>query len=169
MSEARNDTRSGVGGWVLAGLGAGLAAGAIFIVVEVIQATLLGSGPLGPLRLIGAIILGMESLPPPPVASAATAVPVGLIVHFTLSAIFGVMFGAAVGSVGALRRSRGALIAAATVSGFLLWLVNFNVIAPLVFPWFGMVNQLVQFILHTFFFGLPLGLLLAPRAGGEEE
>jgi hypothetical protein len=167
MSEARSENQSGVGGWVLAGLGAGLGAGAIFIVVEVIQAALLGAGPLGPLRLIGAIGLGMESLPPPPVAAVGTVVPVALLIHFTMSALYGVGFGATVGMVGVLRRSRSALIGAALVSGFLLWLVNFNLISPLVFPWFAMVNTLVQVILHTVFFGLPLGLLLAPRAGEE--
>ena len=169
MSAAREESGTGVGRWVTAGLIAGLIAGVIFIVVELIQAATIGPGLLGPLRLIGAIVLGMESLPPPPVAGVGTIVPVGLIVHFVLSAIYGVVFGAVVGGVGALRHSRGALVGAATVFGLALWIVNFYVIAPFVFPWFGMVNPLVQFIVHTFFFGTALGLLLAPRAGGERE
>jgi hypothetical protein len=65
--------------------------------------------------------------------------------------------------------SRGMLIGAATVYGFLLWIVNFYVIAIGLglFPWFSMPNPVVQFLAHTFFFGTAFGLFLAARVGNE--
>ncbi len=45
----------------------------------------------------------------------------------------------------------------------LLWLVNFYVVAPVLFPWFLMANPVVQFLAHTFFFGTVLGLSLGAR------
>lgn len=44
--------------------------------------------------------------------------------------------------------------------GLPLWLVNFYIIAPAVFPWFTNANPVVQFLAHTFFFGTALGIYL---------
>ncbi len=49
------------------------------------------------------------------------------------------------------------------IDGLLLWLVNFYVIAPVAFPWFGMADPVVQFIAHAFFFGTAPGSLLTWR------
>jgi hypothetical protein len=77
------------------------------------------------------------------------------------------MIGATALGEGALRDNRGALIGAATVFGLVLWLVNFYVIAPVLFPWFLMSPPPVQFLAHTIFFGTALGLLIASRTGRE--
>ena len=167
MSATQLDRESGAGKWITAGLVAGLLAGIAFIVFELVLAAVLTPSVFGPLRLISAIVLGKEALPPPPVASLGTVIPVGLILHFVLSALWGVIFGAAAGLIGALSNSRGALIVTASVFGLALWLVNFYVIAPIVFPWFGMTNPVVQFFAHTFFFGTALGLILAGRVRRE--
>lgn len=140
MSSMRQEPGAGIGRWSLAGLTAGLIAGVVFIVFELIQAAVLGPGPFGPLRLISALILGFGALPPPPVASLSTVIPVGLIVHFILSALYGVVFGGAVSLVGFLRSSRGALIATASIYGLLLWIFNFYIVAPVLFPWFTEAN-----------------------------
>ena len=119
--------------------------------------------------MVNATVLGLDALPPQPSIGIGTALPVALLVHFTLSAIFGVVFGTAAGSLSFLRSSRSLLIAAATAFGFGLWIVNFYVMAPILgWDWFAMANPVVQFIAHTFFFGLPVGLLLASRAEGDE-
>lgn len=83
--------------------------------------------------------------------------------------ILSILYAAVASLIGVLRENHTLLVGAATVAGFALWIGNFYVIAPFTFPWFGMVNPLVQFVVHTFFFGLPLGLLLASRSEGEEE
>lgn len=114
-------------------------------------------------------MLGAGALPPPPVASLGAVIPLGLIVHFILAAIYGVVFGAVVSFLGPLRSSRGVLVVAASIYGFLLWILNFYVIAPVLFPWFTQANPLVQFIAHTFFFGTALGLVLAGSLRKTED
>ncbi|MDQ4106740.1 MAG: hypothetical protein M3157_06170 [Actinomycetota bacterium] len=169
MSTTHLDTRSGTGTWAVAGLVAGLITGVVFLVFEMVVAGIMGPSAFGPARMIGAIGLGEGALPPQPTIGLATVLPVALIIHFINSAVYGAIFGVIAGLVGALRNSRWALIGAATVFGFALWIVNFYIIAPVAFPWFGMANPVVQFIAHTFFFGTVLGLLLASRTQGEEE
>lgn len=159
------DSNAGAGSWAVAGLVAGLIAGIVFLVFEMVVAALVAGGAFGPPRMIGAIALGQSALPGQPTVGLATALIAALIIHFILSAIYGTVFGAVAASVGFLRSSSGALIAAASVFGLLLWLVNFYVIAPILFPWFLMANPVVQFLAHTFFYGTALGLLLAGRRG----
>ena len=136
----------------------GAVAGIIFAMFEMIMAAILGDGFFMPLKMIGAIVLGQGALQ----ASypLVTAVLVGVIVHMTLSAIYGAVFAAVVSAIGALQGNRGALIGVATIFGFILWLVNFYAIAPVLFPWFLMANPVAQLLAHTFFFGTALGLLL---------
>ncbi len=169
MDEVRQESRSGIRSWTLSGLLAGLIGGLVFLVFEMVFAGIAGPSPFGPPRMIGAIALGQGALPPQSSIGIATVLPVALIIHFINSAIFGSIFGAIVGLTGALRRSRGALVGAATVFGLVLWIVNFYVIAPIAFPWFQSAAVPVQFVAHTFFFGTALGLLIALRAGGERE
>ena len=66
-------------------------------------------------------------------------------------------------AVPALRSSIGVLTTVGVAYGLVLWLVNFYVIAPAAFPWFGMANPVVQFIAHVFFFGAVLGYYLGNR------
>lgn len=160
----------------------GLVAGFVFIVFEVAVATVMGAGPLGPLKMIGAILLGQGGLqevssPLPALGKGLllrlgnplAVAGVGLLVHFLLSAFYGGTFGAATWLLRPLSRSRVALVASATAFGVLLWLVNFYVIAPLAFPWFTMANPVVQFLAHVFFFGTTLGLLFAWLAGTTQS
>ena len=133
---------------VIAGFLIGIVAGIIFAMFEMIVAALMGMGFFAPLRMISAIVLGEGALDPS--YSLGAAIVVGLIVHMMLSAVYGVIFGLVV-SGWALLRQRIWVVVVATVYGLLLWLVNFYIIAPVAFPWFGMADPLVQFIAHTFF------------------
>ncbi len=159
--------RSGVGAWVVSGGVTGMVAGIVFAIFEMVVAALMDQGFFMPLRMIAAIVLGEEALDPS--YALVTAALVGLAVHMALSALFGMVLAGGAGSVGALRESRFGLIAAATLFGLVLWLVNFFLIAPVLFPWFEMADQVVQFVAHTFFYGMPLGILLASiRSPGVE-
>ncbi|MDP9479105.1 MAG: hypothetical protein M3R38_26065 [Actinomycetota bacterium] len=166
----QRDAQSGVGKWVVTGAMRGILAGILFLAFEMLVAGIMGPSPFGPPRMIGATVLGQGALPmpQPPNVGLATVVPVALVVHFVLSAIYGAVFGAIASAIGVLCRSRGLLVVAASVFGLVLWLVNFYVVAPVLFPWFLMANPVVQFLAHTFFFGTALGLLLASRVGDEE-
>jgi uncharacterized membrane protein YagU involved in acid resistance len=139
----------------------GILAGIVFMVFEMVVAGIMESNPFAPPRMISAIALGDEALPMMPMIGLAAALPVAMIIHFILSAIYGGIFGAIAASIRALHTNRWVLIGAATAFGLLLWLVNFYVIAPVLFPWFLMASPVVQFLAHTFFYGTALGLLLA--------
>lgn len=167
MDATRLGARTETSGWILRGAVMGIAAGGVFLIFEMIVAGLMGQSAFGPLRMIAAVVLGEGALHMERTVDLATVVPVALAVHYTLSAVYGAVFGAITAELGALRNNRLVLIGAATVFGLLLWLTNFYVIAPLAFPWFSMADPFVQFMAHTFFFGTALGLSLAGRLGGR--
>ncbi|MBA2451610.1 MAG: hypothetical protein H0V47_00450 [Chloroflexia bacterium] len=145
-------------GWVTAGALMGAVAGVILAMFDVIMAWIMGNGFFMPLRMIGAIALGEEALEPS--YSLLTAGVVGLLVHMVLSIILGAIAGTVIAAVTLLQTNAVVLVIATTIFGFLLWIVNFFVIAPAAFEWFTMADDVVQFVAHTFFFGMALGLLL---------
>jgi hypothetical protein len=135
---------------------AGIVAGLVFAAFEmVVSAFMMGAGAFFmPLRMIGAIALGPETLEPS--YSLLTASFAGVIVHMILSVIYGLIFGAIATVLGGPM----AFVGIGTVFGFALWLINFYLIAPFAFPWFQEANPIVQFIAHTFVFGTVLGYFL---------
>jgi hypothetical protein len=86
----------------------------------------------------------------------------GNVVHLALSALFGFVYvqvNDRLAMADHLRHGRQALIG--VLYGALLWAVAFQVFARLWYPWLLQTNQLVQLVIHSVFFGLPLGLLYA--------
>ena len=45
--------------------------------------------------------------------------------------------------------------------GVLLWFVNFQIIARMVYPWVLQAPQFLQMAMHAAFFGFPLALMYA--------
>ena len=141
------------------GLVAGLVAGLVFSLLEMISASAMGMSALAPWRAFASIPLGQRALED---MAQSTALPVGIVVHFALSALFGLVYGRiSAGLSTAARRSwaRQALLGLAF--GAALYLVNFQLVARAAFPWFLAMNQPVQLALHALFFGVPLGLTMA--------
>jgi uncharacterized membrane protein YagU involved in acid resistance len=133
---------------VIGGLGAGL----VFVMMEMALVPTVGGGELwGPPRMMGAIVLGTDALPPPATFDAAI-VMVGLIVHFALSAVLGVIFAAAAAK---LRLSGAMAIAAGAVFGLIVYAVNFYGLTAL-FPWFAMARNAITIASHVVF-GAVLG------------
>ncbi len=161
MDTAEQGVQSQRSRWLVNGLAMGIVAGIIFAMFEMIMAAILGDGFFGPLRMIGAIVLGPDALVP--AYSLPVAALVGMVVHLVLSGIFGLIFGLIASSLRFVRASGLSLGISATIFGILLWMVNFYLIAPVAFPWFGMANPYVQFVSHAFFYGTALGLLLLAR------
>jgi uncharacterized membrane protein YagU involved in acid resistance len=126
----------------------------------IMNVLILGAPFFGPLRLISSIVLGTQALQPS--YPLATALIVGVIVHMILSSIYGVVF---VYLLSWLRQSNAAVILQliyGAIYGLALWVLDFLVIAPTLFPQFTNVNQFWNgFVAHTFFFGLVLGLYVA--------
>jgi hypothetical protein len=150
------------GAWTKYGATAGFIAGIAFAMFEMIMAVLLdgNSAFWNPLRMIAATVLGKEALSPD--YGLVTAAVTGMMVHMMLSVIFGIVLAIGIVVLPNLARSRGALIVAASLSGLLLWVVNFYVISPVAgWNWFpDMTEPLVQFVAHTFLFGTVLGLVI---------
>jgi hypothetical protein len=143
------------------GLAGGLVAGAVFALAQMLFAAAQGEPLSTPWAFFASILLGPQALAAP--FSLATFT-VGFVVHFVLSALFGLLWGATAKSVSrGIRDDWGAHAVASMIYGLLLWLVNFQVIARVVYPWFLGTSQLAQLALHALAFGLPLGLYLTAR------
>lgn len=149
-------TRTEVPWAIRQGAVAGVVAGVVFAAFEMIVSAIMMGLPAfwTPLRMIGAIALGPEAVDTS--SSLVAAGVAGLAVHVVLAAIYGAVFAALAGGL----RSGPAIIGLASAYGFVLWLLNFYVIVPAAFPWFGDANPMVQFVAHTFFFGSVLGFAL---------
>ena len=162
MATLQRQASADVGPWVKQGAVGGVIAGIVFAMFEMIMAAVLSGADafFMPLRMIGAIVLGMKALDPG--YSLVTAGMVGLMVHMMLSIMFGIIFAALVAYVPGLANSSLILIVAASVYGFALWIVNFYVIAHAAsWLWFpDKTNVAVQFVAHTIMFGTVLGLFL---------
>ncbi len=157
------------------GVGWGLLAGLLFAIVEMIGAAAMGASALSPWRAFASTVLGQRALEQTP---PGTTFIVGVVAHFVLSAIYGLVYAFANRLVSdETRRSYGREAALGLLFGIALYVVNFQVIARLVYPWFRNAPQLWQFILHTVFFGLPLALFITasersfalPRAAAAER
>jgi hypothetical protein len=140
---------------------AGLIAGLVFIVMEMVLVALVGGGsPLGPPAMISAIVLGPEVLPeqgtPPEFLT-------GQIVHFVLSVILAVIF---VLIVSRMALGTGALIGIGVVYGIVVYLVNFYGMTA-IYPWFAMARNAITFSSHIVFgavLGWSYGALRVGRA-----
>ncbi|MDP9386485.1 MAG: hypothetical protein M3Q48_00800 [Actinomycetota bacterium] len=121
---------------------AGALSGAAFIAVTMWFATTVGDPAKGPLMMISTIAKGDAAM------AAGTADPtVGVLVHLVLSVVFGMLFGL----IAPMLRTNAAVALAGTAYGALLYLVNFKLIAPLLFPIFGMANQPFELVVHIVF------------------
>lgn len=132
-----------------AAISAGLIAGAVFLVLEMLMVPLfLGGSPWDPPRMMAAIVLGERVLPMPgqtPAPMTASVVVAALAVHFALSTVYSVILSALIARVGA-----GAAIAAGIAFGVTLYIANFYGFTSL-FPWFAMARNWVSIFSHAVF------------------
>ncbi|MFO7177381.1 MAG: hypothetical protein DIU78_001665 [Pseudomonadota bacterium] len=140
------------------GVGIGVVAGVLFLVAEIVIGAARAS-PLSPFRFAASLSVGMPALVQMP---SGAAVLLGGLTHLLLSSIYGFVFAwlnenASAGVQGAFGRQT----ALGALFGLVLWLVNFQMIARALFPWFLEVPPLAQALAHVFAFGLPLGALYA--------
>lgn len=151
--------------WVLPGALTGVAAGMIFVTFQMVAATVVGADFLTPLGMAGAVVLGQGALDGShlPELTALAGLPVYVIASAACGAAFGTL-----SALGPVRRSRGALLVAATAFGALLWIADFALVARGALPQFPAANPAVQFVAYAFFFGTALGLMLGVRFRTEE-
>lgn len=141
------------------GLGFGMIAGIIFAMMEVAGAAFMGNPPMMPFRMFASVVLGQAAMETTPLAIAFV---VGGLAHLALSAAYGLIYGVINGRLSTPTQTGwGRQLAFGLAFGALIWLVNFQVIARVLYPWFLMTPQFLQMMMHAVFFGLPLALMYA--------
>lgn len=135
-----------------AAIWAGIIAGIVFMMLEmVLVATIGGGSPWGPPRMIAAMVLGKDVLPPP-ATFAFGPMMVAMMIHFMLSIILGVILGWAISR---WRMGLAAAVGAGVVFGLLVYFISFHVMTG-IFPWFAMARGGIAIFSHLMF-GLVLG------------
>lgn len=127
---------------------AGFAAGAVFLALELLMALMITGSAWGPPRMIAAIILGREVLPPPASFSLYVLL-VALGVHFMLSTIFGLIAGLLIAPFH-FDSSVGMASVAGAVFGLAVYLINFYGMTQF-FPWFAEARNWMSVLAHLVF------------------
>ena len=134
-------------GRVVRGVVGGAVSGVVFAAATMWFVASTGGPAVMPLRMISTIVLGDAAM-----GKGTTSPALGAVVHLVLSAAFGVAFGLVVRWL----RTNGTVALAGVLYGLLLYLVNFQVLARLLFTTFKMANQPFEVVVHVVF-----GILLA--------
>lgn len=147
---------------IKAAIWAGLIAGAVFMMLEMVLVGTIGGGsPWAPPRMIAAMVLGEGVLPPPAPFDLGIMV-VAMMIHLVLSVILAVVLGWAISH---WRLSLGAAVGVGLVFGLVIYVVNFYGMTA-AFPWFAMARNGISIFAHAMF-GLVLGwayhAIAAPR------
>lgn len=127
-----------------AALWAGLIAGLVFMTVEMAMLLMMGQSPWGPPRMMGAIILGRDVLPPPATFDMGV-MAAAMGVHLPLSVLYGLVF-----AILASRLTFWSAVAAGAVFGVVLYGVNFYAMTSF-FPWFAEARGMGSLIGHALF------------------
>lgn len=128
-----------------AAIWAGIIAGLIFMMLEMLMVSLFqGGSPWGPPRMIGAIILGKDVLPPPATFDFGVFM-VAMMLHLVLSVIYAVIIAYIVKNM-----SFAVALAVGAVIGLVIYFVNFYIMTG-IFPWFANARNWVSAFTHVAF------------------
>jgi hypothetical protein len=137
----------------------GLVAGIIFGVVQILGSLIGGFGAIMPFRMAAGIVLGQATME---TASPGAVIALGTLIHLVLAAVFGLLYGLLNARVPTPTQTDWGKQAGLGVAfGAVLWIVNFQIIARIFFPWFLEAPQFLQLLAHALVYGLPLGLMYA--------
>jgi hypothetical protein len=141
----------------------GMAAGVAMALAQLIAAIASGDGYL-PMRMAASVAFLEIAIHPLGMGGIGehTATAFGGPIHLALSAGFGLAYGALNAGLSMhVHRSWLAQIGLGLAFGLALYLINFQLVARVLYPWFLALDQPLQVAFHTLGFGLPLGLLYA--------
>lgn len=128
-----------------AALGAGIISGVVFLMYEMIMLPLfMGESPWAPPRMMAAIVMGRDVLPPPATFDFGILM-VAMMVHFVLAIIYAFIIAAIVQSQGI-----GLALGIGALAGLVLYLINFYIFTA-VFPWFAMARNWIGVTGHILF------------------
>lgn len=145
----------------------GLIAGVILMGASMVVAAIDGRSLAEPWRNAASIVMGSRALGGP--ATWGIFI-VGFVVHFLLSAVFGVIWGAIANRLTPWARDNFLLHGLAGIAyGFAIWVIDVRVIGLVVYPWIAQLPSLRGLLLHTLAYGLPLGWFMAMRLRPVEK
>lgn len=153
MTVSRDGVHSETHWW--AGAFAGIIAGVAFVMLEMALVRMVhGESPWGPPRMMAAMVLGKGVLPEPGIHApfSMSIIAVAMMVHMMLSIALGL-----IGAWLIHRFDWGQALAIGAVFGLAIYVVNFYLIAPAAFPWFGTARNATSAFSHAMF-GAVLGL-----------
>jgi hypothetical protein len=134
----------------------GLFGGVVLLIAQTIAAQLKHSSPAAPLRLTASLLLGPSALT---TRAVVPTVLVGVLLLAGLAVGYGALFGLVAGALPREDRTDAfRLPALGILWGFLVWLIGFQIIARVAFPWLLRESKFSELILHAFFYGLPMAL-----------
>ncbi|MBA3511119.1 hypothetical protein [Sphingomonas sp.] len=126
---------------------AAIIAGIAFMMLEMALVKMLqGQSPWGPPRMMAAMVMGKEVLPPPGTFDA-TIMTVAMIIHMMLSVMLGVILGLLISR---LTLHVLASVVLGAVFGVIVYYVNFYGFTAL-FPWFEMARGAISIFAHAVF------------------
>jgi hypothetical protein len=133
--------------WRAAAL-AGVAAGVVFLLLEMLMALAMSGSAWGPPRMIGAIVLGRGVLPPPATFSLGILLT-ALGVHLVLSIILGLIAGLIIAPF-RFDSSLGTASVVGAVFGLVVYVINFYGMTQF-FPWFAEARNWMSVFAHLVF------------------
>ncbi|GAB3626828.1 membrane protein [Pandoraea terrae] len=127
---------------------AGLVAGVVFLVLDLLAAWAMSGSLWGPPQMIAAIVMGRDVITQPAVFGAGVLVT-ALIVHFVLAAVFGLIL-AVIMAPFHFDSSIGMSSLVGAVFGIALYFINFYGMTQF-FPWFAEARGWVTAVVHIVF------------------
>ncbi len=145
MSSLTTPARHWQGIDIRAALLAGIIAGIVDEALLVAGLVLQGAGFWTASRMTAAIVMG-EGVLPPPATFDLTVIIVATLVHFGLSVVYALIIAWFLRNSG---WNAGLFIGVA--AGFAIYVFNFYIVAPFVFPWWIEMRGLVPTLIHPVF------------------
>jgi uncharacterized membrane protein YagU involved in acid resistance len=143
---------------------AGIAAGIVFLILEMLLVQFFQPMSMwAPPRMIAAIAMGPDVLPPPDTFNAMVLM-VAMVIHFVLSIVYAFILG---WIVSRWDMHLGGASIAGLVFGLVIYVVNFYGFTA-IFPWFAEARGWIAILSHAMF-GLVLGLVYEPIERRDEE
>lgn len=134
-----------------AAISAGVIAGIVFMMLEMLMVVLfMDQSPWGPPRMMAAMVLGKEVLPPP-ANFDADIMMTAMMIHLPLSIVYGLILGWIVHRLGNM-----SALTVGALFGLAIYFINFYLIAPTAFPWFTEAQNWISLVSHLVY-GFVLG------------
>jgi uncharacterized membrane protein YagU involved in acid resistance len=147
-----------------AAIWAGIAAGIVFMMLEMLLVEFFQPMSMwGPPRMIAAMAMGRDVLPPPDTFDPLVFM-VAMLLHFLLSIIYAFILG---WIVSRWDMGLGGSVIAGAVFGLVIYVVNFYGFTAL-FPWFAEARGWIAIVSHVMY-GLVLGLVYEPIGRRDEQ